>query len=374
MDGPRGADAAKTGRSEYVFKDDILTELRRDLDGDGKLDDWRTFDRGYLVHLEMDLDHDGEPDWRESWKRPANLQIAYELKNVEGRWRLFPSAYYLEGHNQHISREGINNVLFNYTGHAERRVDGKWTDTFEESHTYTTGGNDLCGVGAAPPSQWKHLIQYRNGVPVKGSITTAGLRHDFEWKDGLAAQWIQLAGKEKTVSNYERGKYVSYETTDANGENAVLHPLNNGQGDGTVRSEARNEAGDVIYRQVRTRDIRNDTAEMKISGTWTGDFEKDGIVYRNGKAIKQTFAPGSPIKIRVVHEVQISTEKWPAVILNHPSPEVDEWSDGKLTHFWARYDPENSQLLYEALDLDGDGKPDVIADYVKLTLTQPEQR
>jgi hypothetical protein len=133
--GPRPA--PKTGRTEYVFKDDVLVELRRDTDGNGRLDDWRTFDRGYLVHLELDFDGDGEPDWRESWKRPDSPTVAYELKFIEGRWRILPYAYYIEGNNQHIAREGINNVLFNYTGHAEKLIEGRWTDTFEDSFGYS---------------------------------------------------------------------------------------------------------------------------------------------------------------------------------------------------------------------------------------------
>jgi hypothetical protein len=408
--------ASISGPIEYVFKNDILTELRRDTDGNGKLDDWRTFDRGYLAHLELDLDQDGEPDWRESWKLPDFIPpVAYELQFIEGRWRILPVTYYIEGNNQHIARGDINSVLFNYTGHAEKLIEGKWTDTFEDivNYSYHTAGptdGDLV-------VKWKWIVEYRNGIPVKGSIHSAKVQHDFEWQNGLALQWVQVVGQQRTVSRYENGVRAYLEYSDSEGQPTHRsHLLTNTEevfrnGKWTGKDFEENDGwnrtvykgGHLILNEYINRitgtsrrkqydpkgnlqssestetekgaDYRtiNDRSEAKINGVWTGDFERNVTTYRDGRVFRQVF-PNTQVVYRRGGGTSylFAPFDWPTVILTHPTPNEDEWSDGAHTRFWARYDPKNQLLIYEAHDLDGDGKPDLIADYVKLTLIQSE--
>jgi hypothetical protein len=102
-----------------------------------------------------------------------------------------------------------------------------------------------------------------------------------------------------------------------------------------------------------------------VNGKWEKDFEykHDLIVetYKDGRMVESVSGQPVPANQKVTR---------------YPTPETMEQGDGKRVSSWWKYQRlENGGRLpvYRAVDTNGDGDPDVVADLVKVTITQPEK-
>lgn len=396
------------------FENDVLVDLTQDRDRDGRPDLWQSFRGGDLVRLELDRDRDGKADWRETWepdpKRPPELKT--EL--IEGRWRIVPFNVVKSIHG-HAPSPGF------YTGKAEKHVEGRWIDTFDDNQLLTYGGADENNLKVVRrTAHWR----FEGGKPVEAIVTGDGHFSHATWKEGRPLAWEDGVAEDKLrcVEQYrdgerlsrtfydEAGKPTSRVTGDPawprwevfrdgkwtgdyedvvkdaqdrvssrkvyrDGRRSLDEMFEQNAGGALVRrtryeadrgrvEEQADSAGNVYLRSQYAPDGTPRRIEKLVDGRWVGDFEEDAsgtrLVYRDGRLIRLERGGNiddNAARVAVFHD-----------------DGREEWGDGKTTRYWYTYSHKPGQVrrrVREARDLDGDGKADLKVDYERLTVEQP---
>jgi hypothetical protein len=401
----------------YRFEKDVAFEIIQDRNYDRRPDAWITYERGHVIHFQLDTDFDGQPDWREKWDAPPGPPGEHQLQEVDGRWRLIPSAYYYQ-----ILHAKPPSPL-RYTGHTQKLVNGVWTGTFTNIQKHEHIDDNDIG-DRKPPVRWEVTWHFKDGKPVEAVDPRSG--HRITWIEGIPqreeSEWLAAdAQKHSSVVTYRNGMQVLSESfvggkpvyrmtlnagvvrseafrngawtadyedlsRDAQGHVCIRYVYKDGvrtlqenldpstgkvysryttRPDGGSINERADRDGNFTSREQYDRDGSNRIKEQLVDGKWTGDFVDTTWgrpdTYRGGRLVH--FDQGN---------ATISPE-WMRVF-NSPAPDQEEWSDGKHVRRWHTFVLEPGRMrrmIREARDLDGDGKPDVVADYEKLTVEQP---
>jgi hypothetical protein len=401
----------------YRFEKDVAVEIIEDRNRDGRPDAWRGYDRGHIIRLELDTNFDGKADWREKWDPRPGPPGEHQLQHIDGRWRFVPNGYL------HDSLHGKAPYAVRYTGHAEKLVEGRWTDTFIDTQNHEHLDDNDIGP-REPPVRWAITYRYKDGKPVEAADPRSN--HHITWANGVpqreASEGIVADGeKHSSVETYRDGvpalrEYFvagkpTYRITftagvprweafrdgawtgdyedlgrDAEGRltsrdvyrggvRAIQEQLDPQSGKVQFRFTARPDGGSINERadnagNITTREQYGPAAwprtmERLVDGKWTGDFTDTNSghteIYKDGRLVH--FDQGN---------ASISPE-WMR-IFDSPDPDHEQWSDRKHVRRWHtfKYEPGRMRrMIREARDLDGDGKADVAADYEKLTIEQP---
>jgi len=397
----------------YQFDHDVIAAKAEDQDRDGKPDAWGSYRRGHIVKFELDTDHDGQPDWRETFPPPGDAPWRqFYLRHIDGRWRLIP-------YNQFQVIHGEKPFANAYRGKVEKRVGGKWVDTFDDVgvlHYQRSTGEREALEDFRVEVKWKFV----GGKPSEALISYDGHYERINWENGLPASSAYETAPDRLsiVETYRGGEQIAqlrYDSAGAPTYRQTVTPggvrqeaFRDGSWTGDFVDELRDDRGRVFNRttyrdgrQTLHEQINEETGALRmrrrydpdgawvfeqldattgepklrtsydrtgaqersekwVDGRWTGDFEEGGGTFRGGRMVKVE-QPGAGDETRRVGVF--------------PDDLHEEWGDGKTTRLWLTHarDPDGGKhLAREERDLDGDGVPDLKVDYETLKVEQPE--
>jgi hypothetical protein len=389
----------------YRFEADVLVETHRDENRDGRPDAWCYYERGRLARFEADRDHDGKPDWRETWDaadaRPWLGSLT--VRQIDGRWRIVPVQ---EGW-------GPPTPWREYPGLTEKLVDNAWTGTFTDQRELTFETDDD-RVGKPTVRRVQQAWRYEAGKPVElrspgqhvrwkdGRIVYSEYRDDRRWlvtepgdggrlattertPDGTPVsrwsgaayelwrdgKWVDTFVEESKDAQgavngrktYERRRLVSSEQVDP--RTGVVFRRHRHAADGTWVDEQMEHDGRPNLREFVAADGTRTRVERFVDGRWTADFVQESPYGR------LTYAGGR--LTRFEHRSVPGTEV--TLVKAFPDADHEQIGDARGTHTWLTYAPAEPGrvrwLAREERDLDRDGRVVLKADYERLTVEQP---
>jgi hypothetical protein len=388
----------------YRFVNDVVVEARQDTNRDGRPDTWSFFEGKRLVRFEADRDYDGRADWRETWTAAPPWCPDPTIQFLGGRWRIVPGSLAYQPDTA------------NYTGRAEKWVDGRWVDTFvdrlelsrvepdggdrpqtstsTETWSYKDGkpvefrgpgqlkrweagrlafwelrsGNRWSVTNYSPNGDSETLERTQSGVPVARWSVKAGVPQREQWRDG---QWMEVRVTELKDAQgrvydrvaYKGGMMVSHEQVEP--RSGIVTRRQRYAAYGSWVDEQMTSDGAPYLRTFVGPKWSWTRAERFVAGAWTADFVDDDAhsraTYRGGRLTRVEFKP--------------PTGDDTTRVRSFPDPDHEEWGDGRVTRRWLTYAPLEPgrvrRLVREARDLDGDGIADLDVDYDRLTIRQP---
>lgn len=400
----------------YFFRGAVAERVEYDSDHDGKMDRWEHYDNGGLVRVEEDRDGDSRVDWREEHDgRRTGLYV----RKIDGAYKFVTP--FLAGTAGSDGLRGIPPSLIR----TEKLLGDKWVDTFREVRRQCVGILPSDG-----PDMANEVRTYRNGrivsVESTGSFRMRYLRREF--KDGVISRELQgKSAKEiSSVKTYEGGRLLS-EEQDTNGDGKMdlrveddpkvqgrqrrLKLVNDGwsgdfteqartyrmggrmwrahflYADGYLKTMEQREEGTNLLRSRRTyrkgfllleEQDRDLDGTMDVRRTYRppdmfnpvealaledGRWVKDFVIDR--RHARLTYVKGKLYRMEQGRQKDGTFGSVTVFVSEHER----HWGENGKISQWHHYRPGGR---VEKRDLDGDGRPDLIIDYVRLTIEKVE--